>query len=70
MARQTKILDLNESPEGATDTRDHRQRLADDLDAARQELKDTILTATRVSRRVQELEWALWRANQRQPVSP
>lgn len=69
MARQTKIVDLSEPPEGATDTRDQRQRLADDLDAARQELKDAILTASRVSRRVRELEWALWRADQRQPVS-
>jgi DNA-binding MarR family transcriptional regulator len=54
-------------PEG--DRRDPRQRLADDLDAARQELKDAILMATKVSRRVKELEWALWRANQRQSVS-
>lgn len=44
-------------------------RLRAELDDARQELKDTILRATRVSRRVQELEWALRRAEQRQPVA-
>ncbi len=39
-----------------------------ELDNARQELKDTILRATRMSRRIQDLEWALRRAEQRQPV--
>jgi DNA-binding MarR family transcriptional regulator len=54
----------------ATGPGDQRQRLAADLDAARQELKDAILKATRVSRRVRELELALWRSGERQPVSP
>lgn len=44
-------------------------RLRAELDDARQELKDTILRATRVSRRVQDLEWALRRAEMRQPVA-
>jgi hypothetical protein len=68
MARQAKTLDLSEPAE--TEVSEHRERLAADLDAARQELKDAILTATRVSRRVRDLEWAIWRANQRQPVAP
>lgn len=63
-------IDLGEPSEPGAVPRSHRQRLTDDLDAARQELKDAILTATRVSRRVQELEWALWRADQRPSVSP
>lgn len=69
MARDTRIVDLGESSDRAMEAGDARQRLADDLDAARQELKDTILMATRISRRVRDLEWALWRADQRQPVS-
>jgi hypothetical protein len=67
-AQQNRIVDLSDATPEVTGTQDHRQRLADDLDAARQELKDAILTATKVSRRVQELEWALWRADQRQPA--
>jgi DNA-binding MarR family transcriptional regulator len=63
-------VDLAEPPERATEMSEQRRRLAADLDAARQELKDAILTATRVSRRVKDLEWALWRAGERQPVSP
>ena len=68
MVQQSRMVDLSESAPEMTETQDHRQRLADDLDAARQELKDAILEATKVSRRVRELEWALWRADQRQPA--
>lgn len=68
MVEQSRMVDLTDSTPKMTETRDHRQRLADDLDAARQELKDAILTATKVSRRVRELEWALWRADQRLPA--
>lgn len=63
-------LQLGGTVEPQGDRRDQHQRLTDDLDAARQELKDAILMATKVSRRVKELEWALWRADQRQSVSP
>ena len=62
-------LEFGASSEPDADRRDQHQRLTDDLDAARQELKDAILMATKVSRRVKELEWALWRADQRQSVS-
>ncbi len=62
-------IDLAEPAQTTTEMRDDRQRLRADLDAARQELKDAILTASKVSRRVRDLEWALWRAGQRQPIS-
>jgi DNA-binding MarR family transcriptional regulator len=57
-------------PETNTDTDTDRRRLAADLDAARLDLKEAILRASRLSRRVRDLEWAMWRADQRQPVSP
>jgi len=62
-------IDLGESSEPGTERRTHRQRLTDELEAARQELKDAILYATRVSRRVRDLESALWRADQHRSVS-
>ncbi len=75
----TAEIDLADQPEpepapepdpdtAATDA-DHR-RLTADLDAARLDLKEAILRASRLSRRVRDLEWAVWRADQRQPVSP
>ncbi|MGH8991438.1 MAG: hypothetical protein ACRDYV_02440 [Acidimicrobiia bacterium] len=48
---------------------DNREQLEDDLEAARRELKNAILRATQVSRRVKNLEWALWRIDHRQTVS-
>ena len=56
-------------PDTAATDADHR-RLTADLDAARLDLKEAILRASRLSRRVRDLEWAVWRADQRQPVSP
>ncbi|HEY3239654.1 MAG TPA: MarR family winged helix-turn-helix transcriptional regulator [Acidimicrobiia bacterium] len=63
-------FDLSERSGKAMEMSNPSQHLEADLDSARQELKDAIRKATKVSRRVRELELALWRAGQRQPVSP
>ena len=58
MTRRSMTIDL-------ADVSDDRRRLAEDLDSARQELKDAILRATQISRRVRDLEWSLRRAEMR-----
>ncbi|MGH8971859.1 MAG: hypothetical protein ACRD0C_01465 [Acidimicrobiia bacterium] len=62
-------INLVEGPPPATEPGGDRRRLAADLDAARQELKDAIRRASQVSRRVRDLEWAMVRAGERQHVS-
>jgi DNA-binding MarR family transcriptional regulator len=62
--------DPEPAPEPGPETDVDRRRLSADLEAARLDLKEAILRASRLSRRVRDLEWAAWRADQRQPVSP
>jgi DNA-binding transcriptional ArsR family regulator len=63
-------IDLVEGPPPEPELVGDRRRLAAELDAARQELKEAIRLASQVSRRVRDLEWAMVRAGERQTVSP
>ncbi len=72
--RPSTTIDIADpEPRSASDPDETRRRLAAELDLAREELKDAILEATNVSRRVKDLEMALrraeWRAEQRQPAA-